>query len=131
MTKEELSKYYYLSKEIEQIQSKIDEIKSTYIGTSKINGMPHSRTLTSPQERLMMLVEKYQQKLERKKTEAIKEMLKIETYLTNIEDIETRMIFNYRYIERKEWEQIARLMHMGIATVFRKHKEQLKVSSEN
>ena len=51
--------------------------------------------------------------------------------ILNIEDIETRMIFNYRHIEKKNWEQIAMLMHMGIATVFRKHKQQLKVNHEN
>ena len=59
-----------------------------------------------------MLVEKYQNRLESKKAEAIQEMLRIETYLSSIEDIETRMIFNYRYIEKKSWEQIAMLMHM-------------------
>ena len=126
MTKEELSRYYYLSKEIEQIQSKIKEIKETYIGSSRINGMPHARSLSGPQERMLMLVEKYQEQLVEKKSEAIKEMLRIETYISSIKDVETRMIFNYRYIERKDWEQIAWLMHMGIATVFRKHKEQLK-----
>ena len=50
----------------------------------------------------MMLVEKYQNRLESKKAEAIQEMLRIETYLSSIEDIETRMIFNYRYIEKKK-----------------------------
>ena len=74
----------------------------------------------------MMLIEKYQNRLESKKAEAIQEMLRIEKYLSSIEDIETRMIFIYRYIEKKSWEQIAMLMHMGIATVFRKHKEQLQ-----
>ena len=126
MTKKELSRYYYLSKEIADIQLKIDEIRSTYIGASKLNGMPHSRTLNSPQETLMLLIEKYQQKLEYKKSEAIKEMLKIETYLLDIKDVDIRKIFNYRYVERKSWEQIAMLMHMSRATVFRKHQEQLK-----
>lgn len=125
MTKEELSKYYYLSKEIEQIQNKIDEIRTTYIGASKLNGMPHSRNLNSPQESLMLLIEKYQNKLEKKKSDAINELLKIETYLSSIEDIETRMIFNYRYVEKKSWDEIERLMHMGRTTVFRKHQEQL------
>ena len=50
---------------------------------------------------MMMLVEKYQNRLESKKAETIQEMLRIETYLSSIEDIETRMIFNYRYIEKK------------------------------
>lgn len=131
MTKQELSRYYYLSLEIKQIESKIEEINHTYMSASKINGMPQSHKIPNPQEQRMLLIEKYQEKLERKKATAIQEMLKIETYLLDIEDIETRMIFNYRYIEQKSWEQIAMLMHMGIATVFRKHREQLKVNSEN
>ena len=80
MNKHELSKYYYLSKEIEQIQSKIDEIQSTYLSSSKIDGMPHERKQSSPQERIMMLIEKYQERLEQKKSEAIQEMLKIEKF---------------------------------------------------
>ena len=131
MTKEELSKYYYLSLEIKQIEAKISEINDTYMSASKINGMPKSHKISNPQEERILLVEKYQEKLERKKAKAIQEMLKIETYLLDIEDIETRMIFNYRYIEQKSWEQIAMLMHMGIATVFRKHKQQVKVNHEN
>ena len=131
MTKEELSRYYYLSLEIKQIEAKISEINDTYMSASKINVMPKSHKISNPQEERMLLVEKYQEKLERKKAKAIQEMLKIETYLLDIEDIETRMIFNYRYIEQKNWEQIAMLMHMGITTVFRKHKQQLKVNHEN
>lgn len=131
MTKEELSKYYYLSLEIKQIEAKISEINDTYMSASKINGMPKSHKISNPQEERILLVEKYHEKLERKKAKAIQEMLKIETYLLDIEDIETRMIFNYRYIEQKSWEQIAMLMHMGIATVFRKDREQLKVNHEN
>ena len=127
MTKRELSRYYYLSKEIERIQAKLDEVKETYLSSAKLNGMPHAKSISSPQEKILMLTEKYQRQLEYKKIEAIQEMLKIETYLSSIEDLETRMIFNYRYIEKKSWEQIAQLMHMGIATVFRKHSEQLRI----
>lgn len=39
MTKEELSRYYYLSKEKDQIQSKIDEIRNSFIGSPKLNSM--------------------------------------------------------------------------------------------
>lgn len=66
MTKEELSKYYYLSLEIKQIEAKISEINDTYMSASKINGMPKSHKISNPQEERMLLVEKYQEKLERK-----------------------------------------------------------------
>lgn len=131
MTKEELSKYYYLSIEIKQLEEKIKEVSEQYLSPNELNGMPKGNNISNPQERRIILLEKYKARLEKKKIEAIKEMMKIETYLTGIDDIETRMIFNYRYIEKKSWEQIAKLMYMGIATVFRKHREQLRQNSEN
>ena len=131
MTKEELSKYYYLSLEIKQLEEKIKEISEQYLSSNEITGMPKGNNISNPQERRIMLLEKYKERLEKKKIESINEMMKIETYLMSIDDIETRMIFNYRYIEKKSWEQIAKLMYMGIATVFRKHRDQLRHSSED
>ena len=57
-------------------------------------------------------------------------MMNIENYLATIEDIETKLIFNKRYIELKEWSVIAREMHMSERTVFRKHSKQLKVQND-
>lgn len=45
MTKKELSKYYYLSLEIKDLEDRIESINETTIGSSKITGMPivHSK----------------------------------------------------------------------------------------
>ena len=64
MTKEELSKYYYLKQEIKQIEDKIEEIDSTFMRASLINCEKFERKLSNPQEKRMILIEKYEQKLE-------------------------------------------------------------------
>lgn len=130
MNKKELSKYYLISKDIKNIEMKIQELNETILSSSKITGMPHSNDVSNPTERIVLLIEKYKSKLEKKKLDAIERLLKIENYLLTIQDIETKQIFNKRYIELKPWIVIAREMHMSERTVYRKHKNQLKDNNE-
>ena len=128
MTKEELSSYYYLKKEIEQIEERIKEIDDTFLSANRINGMRYEKRLSNPQEQRMILIEKYDKRLEEKKDEALKELMKIEDFIDSINDPEIRMIFRYRYIELIEWNKIATLVHMSERTVFRKHREILNMA---
>ena len=128
MTKEELSSYYYLKKEIKQIEERIKEIDDTFLSANRINGMRYEKRLSNPQEHRMILIEKYDKRLEEKKDEALKELMKIEDFIDSINDPEIRMIFRYRYIELIEWNKIATLVHMSERTVFRKHREILNMA---
>ena len=128
MTKEELSRYYYLKKEIKQIEERIKEIDDTFLSANRINGMRYEKRLSNPQEQRMILIEKYDKRLEEKKDEALKEIMKIEDFIDSISDPEIRMIFRYRYIELIEWNKIATLVHMSERTVFRKHREILNMA---
>lgn len=130
MNKKELSKYYYLTLEIKDIENKLKEIKDKSVGISKITGMPFSSSVSNPTEKHAMLIMKYMEKLEKKKDKALNQLLKIETYISNIEDLETKLIFTKRYIELKKWERVAIEMHMSERTVFRKHSQMLR-SKEN
>ena len=51
---------------------------------------------------------------------------KIETYIANIENTEVRLIFTKRYIQFKQWDDIAREMCMSESSVFRRHKSQFR-----
>lgn len=128
MTKEELSKYYYLKKEIKQIEERIKEIDDTFLSANRINGMRYEKRLSNPQEQRMILIEKYDKRLEEKKDEALKELMKIENFIDSINDSEIRMIFRYRYIELMEWNKIAMLVNMSERTVYRKHREILNMA---
>lgn len=128
MTKEELSSYYYLKKEIKQIEERIKEIDDTFLSANRINGMRYEKRLSNPQEQRMILIEKYDKRLEEKKDEALKELMKIENFIDSINDPEIRMIFRYRYIELMEWNKIAMLVNMSERTVYRKHREILNMA---
>ena len=128
MTKEELSRYYYLKKEIKQIEERIKEIDDTFLSANRINGMSYEKRLSNTQEQRMILIEKYDKRLEEKKDEALKELMKIENFIDSINDPEIRMIFRYRYIELMEWNKIVMLVHMSERTVFRKHREILNMA---
>ncbi len=126
MTKEELSKYYYLKQEIKQIEDKIKEIDSTFMRASLINCGKFERKLSNPQEKRMILIEKYEQKLEIAINKSIEELIKIEEFINSIEDPENRMIFRYRYIELKSWNEISSLIHISRSAIFERHNKILK-----
>ncbi|MGN1379973.1 MAG: DUF1492 domain-containing protein [Bacilli bacterium] len=126
MTKEELSKYYYFKQEIKQIEDKIKEIDSTFMRASLINCEKFERKLSNPQEKRMILIEKYEQKLEIAINKSIEELIKIEEFINSIEDPENRMIFRYRYIELKSWNEISSLIHISRSAIFERHNKILK-----
>lgn len=126
MTKEELSKYYYLKQEIKQIEDKIKEIDSTFMRASLINCEKFERKLSNHQEKRMILIEKYEQKLEIAINKSIEELIKIEEFINSIEDPENRMIFRYRYIELKSWNEISSLIHISRSAIFERHNKILK-----
>ena len=126
MTQEELSKYYYLKQEIKQIEDKIKEIDSTFMRASLINCEKFERKLSNPQEKRMILIEKYEQKLEIAINKSIEELIKIEEFINSIEDPENRMIFRYRYIELKSWNEISSLIHISRSAIFERHNKILK-----
>lgn len=125
MTKGQLSKYYYLSLEIKEIEEKIQSIRETSVGSTKLTGMPTSHNNESSLEKRVELLITLSEKLEHRKNKAIEEMTKVEQFLSTIVDSETRLIFNKRYIEFKRWDKIAQELHMSESSVFRRHKKQL------
>ena len=105
---------------------KIKEIDSTFMRASLINCEKFERKLSNPQEKRMILIEKYEKKLEIAINKSIEELIKIEEFLNSIEDPENRMIFRYRYIELKSWNEISSLIHISRSAIFERHNKILK-----
>ena len=125
MNKKELSKYYYITLEIKDLEERIQEIQSTIIGSSKLTGMPHGSGKSDPVNKTAELLVTLKAKLERRKAEAMSKLIEIEEYISGIEDTELRLIFSKRYIELKQWEQIADELYLSVRTIHRKHSEYL------
>ena len=126
MNKRQLSRYYYLTLEIKGLEDRIKEVSSTIVGSAKLTGMPHGSGKSDPVNDKVELLIRLKNKLESRKNKALKELEKIEDYISEIEDIEIRIIFTKRYIQFKRWDEIAKEMCMSESSVFRRHKEQLK-----
>ena len=126
MNRRQLSRYYYLTLEIKGLEDRIKEVSSTIVGSAKLTGMPHGSGKSDPVNDKVELLIRLKNKLESRKNKSLKELEKIEDYISEIEDIEIRIIFTKRYIQFKRWDEIAKEMCMSESSVFRRHKEQLK-----
>lgn len=126
MTKKELSKYYFLSTEIKELEDQIRELMDSLVGSPKLTGMPHGSGISNPVEQKALLMTKLKTKLEKKKSKALTELAKVELYIANITKAEVRLLFTKRYLQFKRWEDIAREMCLSESSIFKKHQEQLK-----
>ncbi len=131
MNKKELSKYYHLTNEIKDLQEKIKELDLTLISSPLLTGMPHSNKISNPTEQRNILMLTLKRKLEIREARAMEELIKIEDYISSIEDTELRQIFDKRYVQLKSWEVIANEIHMSERNVFRKVSKYLKENKDD
>ena len=131
MNKKELSKYYHLTNEIKDLQDKIKELDLTLISSPLLTGMPHSNKISNPTEQRNILMLTLKRKLEIREARAMEELIKIEDYISSIEDTELRQIFDKRYVQLKSWEVIANEIHMSERNVFRKVSKYLKENKDD
>ena len=124
MTEKELSKYYWIKKEIKEIEEKLEEL-GFGLGSPIMNDMPKVHDNTSPVEKLaerrMQLIEIYIEK----RISALEEHIKIERFIETIDDPEMRLIIRYRHLDLMKWEQIAERVYMDRTTVARKYRRYL------
>ena len=71
MTKKELSKYYYLSREIKDLEERIQTLQNQSVGVSKLTGMPFSNEKSNPGEKRAELLITLKNKLEKRKTKSL------------------------------------------------------------
>lgn len=120
-----LNKVYWLKKEISQIADQIKEL-TLYSGTN-FSGIPSgSNNASSPIERYVMKKEKLVERLNKKTDELFTELQRIEEYIESIEDAEIRVIARKRFLENKDWQDIALELYMDRTTASRKIKKYLE-----
>ncbi|MEE3324155.1 MAG: DUF1492 domain-containing protein [Methanosphaera sp.] len=123
MTEKELSRYYYLKQEIDNLE---ERIKTFGVGVSSIKpkelDIMSSPLYESIQEKITELKDLYIQK----RLEALEEYIKIERYITNIEDSEIRQIMRFRYLDLMKWDDIDFKLHNGINYSKKKYYKFLK-----
>lgn len=123
MNEKDLNKYYYLKKEIENLEERIITFG---VGVSSVKikelDVDSSPKFCSIQEKISELKDLWIEK----RVEALEEYIKIEHYISNIEDSEIRQIMRYRYLDLKKWDDIDTLLHNGINYSKKKYYKYMK-----
>jgi len=113
MTLKELSQLYYLNREIEMDQQRLEELraKAENPGGGQLSGMPRNPTVESKLERYVAEMVDLTVIIHAKQQQCIHERNRLERYINDITDSLTRMIFTLRFINGLNWVQVA--AHIG------------------
>jgi len=124
MSEKELSQYFHLKKEIEDLEERIETLGNG-VGSIKIKDMPGgSNKIISIQEKIVELKEKWINA----RISALEEYLKIGNYIETIEDLEIKQIMRYRFMDLMNWEQIGDKMGYERTTISKKARDYIKNS---
>lgn len=131
MTIQELSRYHAITIEIKQITKSLKELENTVISSKELNGMPKALNTTgSSVENLLLKKEKLENLLNEKKEQLLDEQLKIEKFLKTIQDDNIRIIIRSRFIEEKNWHDIAKSLNSDRTTPYYQLKKYLESTKD-
>lgn len=124
MTREELEKYLVWKAEAEQLKEQVERIKSELESPKSIviDGMPRNGSATNRTEEMIARYLTLQEALALKWQLVVNAHLKIEDALDRLDDVTSRMILRYRYIEGLTWASIATKMGYSESRIYDLHK---------
>ena len=109
MTLKELSQLYYLNREIEMDQQRLEELKAkaSAPGSPNYDGMPKSPSYENRLERYIAEIVDLEAIISAKITQCLHERNRLERYIADIPDSLTRQIFTLRFVNGLSWLQVA------------------------
>lgn len=129
MTREELSQLYYLNKEIEEIQERIQELENIATSsTTKITGMPHGSGISDKVGSCSAEIADLKELLNVNLKRCFNELNRLNRFINNINDSQMRMIIRLRYVNGMTWGLVAAAIseHMSEDSVGKAHDRFLK-----
>lgn len=108
MTKKELSRYYYLEREILHDKEEIEELQTqaTHI-TQMLSDMPKGQGNKDKIEKIVAELVERDALLHEKKAKAEHARNEILQYINDIDDPLIRLIIQYRYVNLLSWTKVA------------------------
>lgn len=109
MTLKELSQLYYLNREIERDQERLEKLRASASapGAPNYDGMLKSPSFENRLERYIAEIVDLEAIIQAKITQCLHERARLERYIAEIPDSLTRQIFQLRFINGLTWVQIA------------------------
>lgn len=109
MTIKELSQLNNLKKEIRLLEHRLKKLEdmSTNI-TAQITGMPHTSQVNDKVGNYVTEITLLKDLIKKNKDKIWKEYLRLENYISSIDDSLIRQIMSYRYVNGLSWAAVAR-----------------------
>lgn len=108
MTKKELSKLYWLNREIAEDKRRLAELEVAAVSpTAKITGLPHATGAHDKIGNMAILIAEQRSMIELKMQQSVIEYRRITRYIDSIDDVQMRMILSLRYVNGLSWQQVA------------------------
>lgn len=109
MTLKGLSQLYYLNREIERDQERLEKLRASASapGAPNYDDMPKSPSFENRLERYIAEIVDLEAIIQAKITQCLHERARLERYIAEIPDSLTRQIFQLRFINGLTWVQIA------------------------
>lgn len=113
MTREELEEVFHIKKEIQDLEKRIATIEKQSRMASDVvqNGYKRHAVIYGVDVKRAYKLQSLHEKYKKFKIALVDKHEEIEDYIENISFAEIRQIFRYRYIDNKNWVQIAHKMN--------------------
>lgn len=122
MTEKDLSRYYNLKREVQDLEERIAEfgsgVKSAQIKEVAVSGSKSTKSIQETKVELVSL-------LTEKRISALEEYLAIERYIESVDDVEIRNIMRYRFLDLMKWEEIGEKLFQDRTWVAKKVRKYL------
>lgn len=132
MTREDLEKYLHLKAEAEQLKEEVNKLKASLESPRSIviDGMPRSKSSTNRTDEMIGKYLTLQESLSLKWQMVVRAHIRIEDALDRMDDITSRMLLRYRYIEGLPWLTIAEKMHYSEQRLYQLHRIALEQAAK-
>lgn len=109
MTLKELSQLYYLNREIERDQERLEKLRASASapGAPNYDGMPKNPSFENRLERYIAEIVDLEAIIQAKITQCLHERNRLERYIADIPDSFIRQIFQLRFVNGLNWQQVA------------------------
>lgn len=129
MNENELNKLYLINKEMDILKKQLLDIKSkSYCKGQRITGMPFANRTSDKVGDRAIAIREIEELYEKKLEELYQAKIKIEKYISEIEDMEIRLILRLRCINNMNWDDIGDEIGMDRRTASRKYNKYMKES---
>ena len=113
MTLQRLNEHLNIVLQLHEAQEILDSLQSQILGATNYDGMPHAPGVSRKTETLAIILQQQIQDVNRLENIAERSEADIRSFISSIEDNQTKMIFNLRFLCGQEWKAVAAMLGGG------------------